>query len=104
MSEFKNVNVIKKANVYFDGKVSSRTLQFSDGSIKTLGLMLPGKYLFNTEYEELMEIYLGKLDYQLTNSNDWITIKAGESFQVPASSSFKVKVIEITDYCCSFIK
>ncbi|MGZ8223918.1 MAG: pyrimidine/purine nucleoside phosphorylase, partial [Methylobacter sp.] len=26
MSEFNNVSVIKKANVYFDGKVSSRTL------------------------------------------------------------------------------
>ena len=27
MSEFKNVTVVKKANVYFDGKVTSRTVR-----------------------------------------------------------------------------
>ena len=32
MSEFKNVTVVKKANVYFDGKVTSRTVVFGDGS------------------------------------------------------------------------
>ena len=104
MSEFNNVSIIKNANVYFDGKVSSRSITFSDGSIKTLGIMLPGEYQFTTADEELMEILLGKLEYQLANSNDWITIEAGDSFQIPASSSFKVKVTEITDYCCSFIK
>ncbi|MBU0513222.1 MAG: pyrimidine/purine nucleoside phosphorylase, partial [Proteobacteria bacterium] len=48
MTEFKDVTVIKKANVYFDGKVSSRTVVFADGSSKTLGIMLPGDYEFNT--------------------------------------------------------
>ena len=32
MSEFNNVTVVKAANVYFDGKVSSRTVKFADGS------------------------------------------------------------------------
>ena len=49
MSEFTNVAVIKKANVYFDGKVTSRTVVFADGSKKTLGIMLPGEYTFNTD-------------------------------------------------------
>ena len=44
MSEFKNVTVIKKANVYFDGKVTSRAVMFPDCSKKTLGVMLPGEY------------------------------------------------------------
>ena len=44
MSEFKNVTIVKKANIYFDGKVTSRTVVFSDGSKKTLGIMLPGDY------------------------------------------------------------
>ena len=48
MPEFKNVTVIKKANVYFDGKVTSRTVMFPDGSKKTLGVMLPGEYEFST--------------------------------------------------------
>lgn len=46
--QFENVTVIKKANVYFDGKVTSRTVLFPDGSRKTLGFMLPGEYEFNT--------------------------------------------------------
>ena len=104
MSEFENVSIIKKANVYFDGNVSSRTIKFADGSIKTLGFMLPGEYLFNTDAEELMEIMAGKLKYQITGSQDWINVAGGESFQVPASSSFTVKVQEAADYCCSFIK
>ena len=37
MSEFTNVTVIKKANIYFDGKVVSRTVVFADGSKQTLG-------------------------------------------------------------------
>ena len=49
MSEFKNVTVIKKANVYFEGKVTSRTILFPDGSQKTLGIMLLGDYEFGTD-------------------------------------------------------
>ena len=40
MNEFKNVTVVKKANVYSDGKVTSRTVLFADGTKKTLGIML----------------------------------------------------------------
>ncbi len=44
MVEFKNVTIIKKANIYFDGKVTSRTVVFAEGSHKTLGIMFPGEY------------------------------------------------------------
>ena len=46
MSEFNNVTVVREANVYFEGKVTSRTLVFADGTKKTLGIMLPGEYVF----------------------------------------------------------
>ncbi len=49
MSYFENVKVDKKANVYFDGRVTSRTIRFFDGEIKTLGMMQPGDYEFNTD-------------------------------------------------------
>jgi uncharacterized protein YaiE (UPF0345 family) len=42
MSEFNNVTIIKAANLYFDGNVSSRTIRFADDTEKTLGVMLPG--------------------------------------------------------------
>ena len=103
MSEFKNVTVVKKANVYFDGKVSSRTILFSDGSKKTLGLMLPGEYEFGTASKERMEILAGDLDVLLPGENTWKAVKGGESFDVPAQSKFSLKVKSTTDYCCSYI-
>ena len=104
MSEFNNVSIVKKANVYFDGKVVSRTLTLQDGSVKTLGYMMPGEYDFNTAAAEVMEILDGKLDVLLPGSSDWLAVKAGESFDVPASSNFQLKVHQATDYCCSFIE
>lgn len=104
MSEFKNVTVVKKANVYFDGKVTSRTIVFSDGSRKTLGIMLPGDYEFSTGDKEIMEILAGDLEVLLPGSKEWKTIKGGETFEVPAQSKFGLKIKSLTDYCCSFVK
>ena len=103
MSEFANVTVIKKANVYFDGKVASRTVVFADGSKKTLGIMQPGEYEFSTGDQELMEIMSGELDVALPGAAGVKGIKAGESFEVPANSKFRMSVKTLTDYCCSFI-
>ncbi len=103
MSQFDNVSVVKAANVYFDGKVTSRTVLFPDGTKKTLGVMLPGDYEFGTEDKELMEILAGELDILLPGSSEWQSINGGESFEVPASSRFKLKVKSVTDYCCSYI-
>ncbi len=104
MSEFHNIRIIKKANVYFDGNVSSRSVHFEDGTMKTLGFMLPGEYQFNTDDKENMEIMSGKLEVLLPDNNDWVAIEGGQDFDVPANSSFSLKIIEATDYCCSFIK
>ena len=103
MSEFKNVTIIKKANIYFDGKVTSRTIVFPDGTRKTLGIMLPGEYEFNTDAPELMEILAGDLEVSLPNEEGWRTVTGGESFDVPGKSKFGLKIKSITDYCCSFI-
>lgn len=102
MSEFENVSVVKKANSYFGGNVSSRTIKFADGSSKTLGFMLPGEYTFNTAAAELMEIQSGELDVLLPEQA-WQTIKGGEAFNVPANAQFTVKVTLATDYICSFL-
>jgi len=104
MSEFNNVSIVKKANVYFGGNVSSRTIKFADGSSKTLGFMLPGEYSFNTADKELMEIIDGDLDVLLPGTEQWQSIKGGESFNIPANASFTMKVKAPSDYCCSFIK
>ncbi len=103
MSQFDQVSVVKKANLYFDGKVSSRTVLFADGSRKTLGLMAEGEYTFGTEAAELMEILAGKVEVKLTGSDSWTSYGEGESFSVPANSSFDIKVPGFADYCCSYL-
>lgn len=104
MPEFKNVTVIKKANVYFDGKVTSRTVLFEDGTKKTLGVMMPGEYEFGTGDKEIMEMLGGEMTVQLPGTEEWQTFKEGESFEVPANSKFKLKINVPADYCCSYIK
>lgn len=104
MPEFKNVTIVKKANVYFDGKVTSRTVVFADGSQKTLGVMLPGEYEFNTADKEIMEIMAGELEVLLPGASGWKTVHGGEAFEVPPHSKFSLKIRSLTDYCCSFLK
>ena len=103
MSEFNNVTITREANVYFDGNVTSRAVTFADGTVKTLGIMMVGDYTFGTEKAELMEIMAGELTYRLDGTEDWIVIKGGESFNVPANSSFDLKVTQLADYCCSYL-
>ena len=102
MSTYKNVEIIKAANIYFDGKVTSRIIKLNDGSTKTLGIMMPGEFEFSTEKHELMEILAGEMSVLLPGSDRWKTIQGGESFEVPAQSIFKLEVNSVVDYCCSY--
>ena len=103
MSEFSNVTVVKRANLYFGGKVASHTVLFPDGSKKTLGIMQAGEYEFSTGTAEVMEILSGRVEWQMKGDAGWQTVAPGESFHVPAHSTFLLKVPGVTDYCCSFI-
>lgn len=101
-ANFENVTVVKQANIYFDGKVTSRVIKFNDGSRKTLGIMMPGDYEFGTDENELMEIMAGEVEILLPGETQWQTIKGGESFKVPANAKFGIKVKSVTDYCCTY--
>ncbi|EMS82218.1 pyrimidine/purine nucleoside phosphorylase [Leptospira noguchii] len=104
MSQFENVTIIKKANVYYDGKVTSRSILFQDGTKKTLGILMPGQYDFGTDEKEIMEILDGELLVKLPGQEVWSEIKGGQSFEVPAKSRFQMDVKKISDYCCSYIQ
>lgn len=101
--EFKNVTVIKKANVYFDGKVTSRTVLFENGEKKTLGIMMPGEYEFGTDAKEIIEVLGGSMDVLLPGETQWQTFGEGQSYEVAANSKFKLVIKEVADYCCSYI-
>ena len=104
MDNFKNVDVDKLANIYFEGNVISRNIFLRDGSKKTLGVMLVGEYEFNTVSRELMEIISGKLNLKLKDDNDWKLITNGMEFKIPKNSSFKIEVLELVNYTCSYFE
>ena len=104
MAKYENVDVDKLANIYFKGNVISRNIFLQDGSRKTLGVMLPGKYEFNTDARELMEITSGKLNLKIQNDREWTLIKDGMDFNIPKNSSFKVEVLELVNYICSYFE
>lgn len=104
MTSFPNVTVDTKANLYFDGRVISHTLHFTDGSKKTIGLIYPGKFHFGTAAPERMEIIAGSCEVILDGTTDVTVIEAGTAFDVAGNSGFTISVNDgICEYICSFL-
>ena len=103
MSTIDNVTIVKAANIYYDGKVTSRTINLSDGTTQSLGIMMAGEYTFDTNEAEIMEMLSGDLEIKLPGQ-EWKTLSTPETFNVPANTSFDLKIRTVTDYCCSYIK
>ena len=104
MNAFNNVTVVPKANVYFDGRVVSHTVNFADGSRKTLGLIYPGSYHFGTAAPERMEIIAGSCKVTLDGSSESVVYQEGAFFDVPGNSGFTIVVEDgICEYVCSFL-
>ena len=102
MSQIDNVSVVKKSNVYFDGKCVSHTLLFTNGTKQTVGVIFPSSLTFNTGAPERMEVVSGKCRVRLKGTNEWQAYGAGTEFNVPGDSSFDIEVAELVDYVCHF--
>lgn len=102
MSQFDQVSVVKKSNVYFDGLCVSHSIIFADGSKKTLGVIFPSQLTFNTAAPEVMEIIAGRCRVQLAHEANTTTYGPGQSFSVPGNSSFVIETLEQLDYVCHF--
>jgi uncharacterized protein YaiE (UPF0345 family) len=99
---FKNAEIKKQANIYDGGKVTSRAVTTADSKTLTLGIMLPGTYSFNTAAAEIMELQSGTCRIRQQGESHWSEYAGGESFNVPANSSFDIEVTEVLDYICYF--
>jgi uncharacterized protein YaiE (UPF0345 family) len=102
MSQFDNVTVEKKGNVYFDGKCVSHSVQFADGTRKTLGVILPSTLTFNVSAPELMEITSGTCRVRIGDEPEFRTCAAGDQFSVPANGRFVIEANEVVNYVCSY--
>ena len=99
---FDNVSVAKQANVYFDGKCVSHSIQLADGTRKSVGVILPSTLTFNTGVPEIMEGVAGSCRVRLKGESEWTVYAAGQSFNVPGNSSFDIACDEPYHYVCHF--
>jgi purine/pyrimidine-nucleoside phosphorylase len=102
MPKFENATVVKKANVYFDGKCVSHTVYLPGGDRKTIGVIMPSVLTFKTDAPELIEITAGTCKVRLPGDPEWRVYRAGDSFKVPGKSSFDIEALETLDYVCHF--
>ena len=104
-TQFTGVTVVAKANVYFDGNVVSHTVLLPSDEKKTIGLIRPGSYHFNTGAPERMEIIAGACRVTLDGQTAVKSYAAGTAFDVPGKSGFTIEVPDgLCEYICSFLK
>lgn len=97
-----NVTLNTQANVYFDGKCISHSFTLSDGTQKSVGVVLPATLTFGTAAAEIMECVAGACEYRLDGVEAWQSCKVGESFQIPANSKFDIRVEQAFHYICHY--
>lgn len=102
MPQFDQVSVVKKANVYFDGKCISHNVVFPDGTKKSLGVIFPSSLTFTTGAPERMEITGGRCRVRLQDETVWHEYKTGDQFEIVGNSSFDIEVLETLDYVCHY--
>jgi uncharacterized protein YaiE (UPF0345 family) len=101
-AQIDQVSVVKKSNIYFDGKCVSHSVILADGSKKTVGVIFPSSLTFNTGAPEIMEIVGGVCKVRLAGASEWHTYGAGQEFKVDGNTSFDIETVETLDYVCHF--
>ena len=101
-TQIDGVSVVKKSNIYFDGKCVSHTVLLADGGKATVGVIFPSSLNFGTDAAETMDIVAGTCRVRLAGATDWTTYTAGQQFKVGANSRFDIETIETLDYVCTF--
>lgn len=101
-TQIDHVSVVKKSNIYFDGKCVSHTILFADGVKKTIGVIFPSALTFNTGAPEIMEIVSGKCKVRPAGATEWSTYEGGQRFEIGANSHFDIETLETLDYVCHF--
>lgn len=99
-----NLDVETKANVYFDGRVTSRVCYRPDGSRLTLGVITPGSYTFDVGDREVVQMIAGSVEILLPTEKAWRTVTAPESFEIIANCSYQIRTTGVAEYLCDYYK
>ena len=97
MSDFINsVDVKVRVNIFCDGKVQSRTLHYPDGTMKTLGVYLPGEFEFHSDGPESVVMTAGEVEVNFPDGKGWQKIKTGEyAWKCGAGALMAMKFIKV---------
>lgn len=89
-------------NEYFDGAVKSLGYTSAEGK-STIGIIEPGEYEFGTSQHETMKVIEGELHALLPGDGEtWQAYNGGDSFEIEANKSFKVKADKQVSYLCKY--
>ena len=100
----KNVEVTTKANVYWEGKVTSRTFWRNDGSKFTLGIITAGSYTFDVGDREVVQLISGSVDILLPTEKAWRTVETPGVFEIIANSKYQIRTTGVSEYLCDYCK
>lgn len=102
MSDTIAASIRTRANVYFDGKCVSHSIELPDGTKKSVGVILPSSLTFKTGAPEVMELVEGRCRVRLPGSEAWVDYAGGQRFAVPGDASFDIEVTQTLHYVCHF--
>ena len=102
MTDKINATIATRANVYFDGKCVSHSIELADGTKKSIGVILPSTLTFNTGAPEVMELVEGECRVRLAGSDTWTSHAGGQSFSVPGHAAFDIETTKTLHYICHF--
>lgn len=103
MSDKISATIVTRANVYFDGRCVSHTIELPDGSRKSVGVIMPSELTFSTGAPEMMETVAGSCEIKLDGQDQWQRYTVGQTFAVPGNSTFQIRVRgEPYHYVCHF--
>ncbi|WP_114937231.1 pyrimidine/purine nucleoside phosphorylase [Mucilaginibacter endophyticus] len=88
-------------NEYFEGAVKSLAYTTPLGR-STIGVIEPGEYEFGTSSHETMTVIEGSLEALLPGQDNWQTFTGGQTFEIEANTSFKVKTEVQSSYLCTY--
>lgn len=100
----KNVNATAKANIYFDGRATSRTFFREDGSRFTIGIITAGSYTFDVGDREVVQLIAGDCEILLPTESEWRKVEAPNSFEIIANCNYQIRTTGVCEYLCDYYK
>lgn len=86
---------------YHGDRVQSLTYD-DDNLAFSVGIISPGEYQFGSIKEEIFTVNYGIISAWMEGNDEWKSYKSGDTFVIPSSKNFSLKVTETSAYICHY--